>query len=649
MNFFNKQLAILLLSAISIVSQAQVQKVWTKDLGNTINWQKVSSFGHYIIGTNNGIQCINPESGEILWTNDTFNNLTPDHIAQVGNSPLFSINTGDEVHMIDPYTGKVKFNSQQSGILDINDQEILYKANGILISGKTAGNKDKILFSSLESGKVAWEINDDYGRLISANEINDQEVLIVTLYYNYRINTKTGKVVWKNNISEVNQQLEKLGALGAMMKQAASQQAQSMEINVTFHQHPNKDIFYIGVEKEGSTGFTSSNGGLPPMQTEYNAYNLSDGSKYWEKPLMVNGRMGVIAFHGDDLIVMPNDPGNSKINLYDHETQEGKWGKKGNGIKIKGGIYTFIDVKDGLLLVSKNVNEKNYIYYLDTNQGILTFDKPVKIDGELVFGEPIKNGLLYATDQEVNILNIVDGSLLLSNAINTNPNLIAENEQFLYAYDIRDRIVKVLDKHSGVLKELSGKIEFYGKESPEYIELSENGILVTSSQNIMLINNDGNTVYHEYYEAPKEPGLMRALRYAQAVRAAYIGALSYTASAAFTSAAQQAGAGQQVEKAIAGEIGNAYGELGDQASAFATQSFKQANMRFKATKEAEKYMVILSRIEKNNYLLKVDKQTGQITGKIDLGNDRNPRYEMDGVTGFVYYQSDTNKIDTYKL
>jgi hypothetical protein len=100
---------------------------------------------------------------------------------------------------------------------------------------------------------------------------------------------------------------------------------------------------------------------------------------------------------------------------------------------------------------------------------------------------------------------------------------------------------------------------------------------------------------------------------------------------------------------MVGGIGDAYGQLGDAATDFAKKSFQQANARFKATKEANGYTIILTSIDKTVYLVKVDKITGEEIGKIDLGKDKEPNYEMDGVTGTVFYKTGSSAITAYKF
>jgi hypothetical protein len=197
---------------------------------------------------------------------------------------------------------------------------------------------------------------------------------------------------------------------------------------------------------------------------------------------------------------------------------------------------------------------------------------------------------------------------------------------------------------------LTAGIKFEGKEAPQNIEIRDNGILVSSSQNLALVGFDGKIAYQKYFEAPREPGIIRALQYAQSVRASYVSAAAYSASASFQSAGQQAKASDDPSSAaIYQGIGGAYGELGNAYSDFAKKSWQAASARFKATQNADNYTVILTKQDKNNVLVNVNKITGATEGTIDLGNDNAPNYTMDGVTGIVFYSSGSGAVVGYKF
>jgi len=105
------------------------------------------------------------------------------------------------------------------------------------------------------------------------------------------------------------------------------------------------------------------------------------------------------------------------------------------------------------------------------------------------------------------------------------------------------------------------------------------------------------------------------------------------------------------EDALAGEmveqIGNAYGELGNQATSYAVTAIKQANTRLKATQSGRDFLFIMSKQDKTIALLKVSKTSGKIEGRIDLGKDREPVYAIDDITGQVYYRADSKVLTSY--
>ncbi|MBL6445217.1 PQQ-binding-like beta-propeller repeat protein [Fulvivirga sp. 29W222] len=639
-----------MLIIFSSVCISQVKEKWNTSLQGSANWQQVTPAGHLLIGTSSALTAVAPETGKIQWELTRFGGITQDGVQQVGSSPLVSVNNNGDIFMIDPFSGEIKFDSQKAGIVEILDDYVLYKTNGILIAGKDASNKPAMVFANLADGKIAWKLSDDYGRVVSVNELNSNELLIVTLFNNYKINSKSGEIIWKNDVSEANKQLEKLGAFGGLMKQVATQQAEGMDFNVKFYKHPMMDVFYVGSEQKKESSISSSSSTPVTYSSVFYAYNMSDGARLWEKPLEVNGRLSQLYFHGRDLVILPDDGSNTKINLYNHKNQESSWGKKGRGIKVKGGIYDYVAVGNGLLLISKN-GDRNYLTFLDLNLGILTFEKPVKIDGEVVRTEKIGNGVFFVTTEEANVLNTSSGELLLDSSIPTSPSLVGSIEDKFFIFDTKNDKLKVLNKANSSVSDLSGvELKFEGKESPTGLEVRDNGIFIHSDQNVALFDLSGSLTYQNYYEAPREPGLKRALLYAQAVRAAYIGASAYAASGAYQSAAPQVKQEDALAGAMVEGIGQAYGELGDAASDFAKKSFKQASARFKASTQARDFMVILSKQEGNkNALLKVNKNTGKADAYIDLGKEKKPNYAVDDVTGQVFYQTGSSTIAGYQL
>ena len=629
---------------------AQIAVKWKSELGSDIYWQEVTALGNLIVSSGSQLSGVDTETGSILWSRPDLARLERRSYNELANSPFFTIDTGNSILLIDQLSGDQVFDSRKSGIGSIQDYFLLYNANAILVAGKTPSDDPVMVSVNMSDGSVSWSMNEKFGRIIAARELNAHEVLIVTLFNNYKLDASSGKIIWKEVNSSESAQVEQLGALGALLKEAAENLTKDQEIDLRFYQPVGSDIFYLGSQQESQSSMTSSNGEPSINYTNvYNAFSIDDGSLIWKKPLEVKGKIGHVAFLDKGLLVLPNNGNRTKINLFDYSSQQGLWGKKGKGIAIKGGVYDYLESENGMLLVTQTTN-KNFLNYLNTQSGSITFDKPVKVDGRVIGMVPLDKGILYITSESMNILDPITGTLKWSKSIRTRPELTAQHNGKVYAFDYKSSKLMVVDEKSETLSELSGyELKFHGGESPRNIELLDDGVFIYSDQNVAKISFDGLVKFQEYYPAPREPAWKRALLYAEAVRGAYVGLTSYYVSGVMAASEEEV----RQEDAVAGElvhqIGNAYGELGNQASGYAVSAFKQANARLKATKLGRDFMFVMSKRENHIELLKVSKSTGKVDGRIDLGKDREPVYAVDDITGQVYYRADNNVLTSYQV
>jgi len=639
---------ILVFLSTAIAGIAQVSSAWKKSFESEILWQQVTSLGNLIVCTRNNLLGLNTESGNVLWKNSQFGGIMPDQLQEVSNSPFVTVEKNNSVILLEPFGGEVIFDSKKEGVGEIGSYFFLYRVNGILLSGKKAGSKDPImLMVDMSTGDVLWNINEKFGRIIAATELSGSEILVVTLFNNYKIDVNSGNIAWKSATSAEASQVENMGAFGNLMKSMAEEMTKDMDININYYKHPVMDVFYLGSENENTSTMGSST--TVTYENTYNAYNISDGSLVWDQPIEMSGQMGQVAFDEGGLIILPNDGNRTKINMFDYNSKEGKWGKKGNGIAIKGGVYDYVDTDRGYLLVTTNGNN-TFLNVLDAGPGTLTFDKPVKVDGYVVGTVSTPRGIFYITTEEVNILDPQTGDLFFAKSIPTRPELTAERDNFIYVFDTKENNVVAIDKNEASVKTLTTiPIKFNGKEDPARMELSDQGIFISSDQNIALVGYDGKIVYQNYFEAPKESGLKKALLYAQAVRAAYIGANAYYAAGVLQNAAPKVGEEDAVAGAVVQGFGKVYQELGDAAADYTVAAFKRANQRFKATAEGRDFLIILAQKDKTNALLKVSKITGKEEGFIDLGKDKEPVYSVDDITGQIFQKTASGEITSYKF
>ncbi len=615
-----------------------------------ILWQEVTALGNLIVSSDNQLVGIDTKTGEILWSRQEHAGISRGTFKELPNSPFFTVTTKNSIHLIDQLSGDEVFDSNKAGINKIDDYFLLYNSDALLVAGKDAGGEPLMVSVKMSEGKVSWTMKEKFGRIVAATELGNNELLIVTLFNNYKLNASTGTVIWKEVNSAESAQMDNLGAFGAFMKSAAETLTKDMEIELRYYRPEGSDVFYLGSQQESESGMSSS-GGEPVLNytNVYSAFNIDDGSLVWPGSLEVKGQLSQVVFLDNGILVLPNDGNRTKINLYDYQTQVGIWGKKGRGIAIKGGIYDYLDAGEGILLVSQTTN-KNYLNFLEPGTGTITFEKPVKVEGTVLGIIPLSTGILYITTESMNILDQASGSLKWSKSIHTNPQLTAENDRKIYVFDTKSRTLKVVDMNSEKANELSTiQLKFEGKEVPRKLEVMDDGIFVHSDQNVAKFDFDGTLLFQEYYPAPREPGWKRALLYAEAVRGAYIGASAYYVSGAMAAAEHDVRQEDEVAGEIVSQIGDAYGELGAQASAYASNAFKQANARKKATMSTREFMLIMSRQDKDIQLLKVSKSNGQVEGRIELGKDREPSYAVDDVTDRVYYRSGNKILTSYSI
>ena len=94
----------------------------------------------------------------------------------------------------------------------------------------------------------------------------------------------------------------------------------------------------------------------------------------------------------------------------------------------------------------------------------------------------------------------------------------------MYVFSNRDHQLYAVDREDGSYKALGGEIKLQGGEDPVDMEIRPEGIVLISSQNLVLLGRDGQVKQQAYYPAPQLPGLLRALHAVDAVRAGLRGA-----------------------------------------------------------------------------------------------------------------------------
>lgn len=644
-----KFLSTTILAFFIIMASAQVSPTWNVAVNGSLIFQKVTATGNHLVSTSNGLFAYDTETGSELWHIAQFAGINEVQVEEVSGSSLLLVRHNNEINIVDPFNGRILFNSASAGFTELKFEQMLFRTNGILVAGDKEG-KTAMQLTDLASGKMRWEINEQFGRLITAREFSENELLVVALMNVYRIKSTDGSIVWKESTSAESAAMQDGGALGALFQAVAEEMAADIDFVLKYYESPDKSKFIIASEVKNEIAPIGNN--TEPsivFENNYTAFNQKDGKRLWSQSVKMKGKLGDLAFYKDGVIILPDDGNNTLINYFSFSSPVGQWGKKGNGTKIKGGVYNHITTDKGLLLISGS-GSNTFLNFLDPSNGELTFDKPVKVSGEVAktFDSPL--GLAFVTSGEFDILNTATGELVIGKSIPTSPNLVQQRGDELYIYDNKSNTISAVNLKDGSVKAITTeKLKFDGKESPSALELRENGILLTSEQNLALYDLSGNLVFNKYFSAPTESGLKKALLVAQAVRAVYIGANAYVASGTLQAAAPKVAEEDAVSGALVQGIGSMYEELGNAASDFAKESLKRATARFKATTASRDYLIMLAEVNKNNALLKVNKNTGEVDAQIDLGKEKEPKYAVDDVSGKIFKVESGSKIECYDL
>jgi outer membrane protein assembly factor BamB len=672
----------LLLISIACFSQPKKAAAWSAKFKNNINWQRVHSLGYIIVSTDAALYGINPADGKVMWENKAFAALDASMMQEVEGTEFLSVSYKQDQESTIPLQaivqvskGTVLFDSQKEGI-GVLSRHVLPISGRLLIIGVKQGTELKDLMATLfmyniSSGERLW-VNDDLfkpdapttkgvlGKLQAMGqqlgnlqkltseplEVDNQHVIITHPSYVMKLKSATGELVWKSPV-------------------------QASKLAKVLSSPYKKGVIYVGteVESESGSGFSSSSGNKPGEPKKfytnlYYAFNVNDGTSLWKAPAKEQDMLNQMIAHEKGIIVCPRSSQKPTINLIDYETGQMTWGTKAKGIKAQGSVVSYIPTEKGILITTAFDNawsgtaEEYYLNVLDPQSGTLRYEKSLKLKGDLVASEITPKGLLFITTREVNILDIPTGSLVWEHSIESGSSMssdkvrpfpTASKGNKLYVYSPKESAVFEVDKTEGTNKKFTqGKIELEGKELPNAIDVGDDGLILASEQNLMKIAADGTVKFIKYYPAPREPGLTRALLAAQAVRAAYIGAAASTYSAAFAQSAQQSkDAGS---KAANQEMSQAFGQLGNAGFAYSSQAMKQFNARYKASQATPAFVIMMTRQEKKgNQLVQLSKTNGDLTGAIDIKNDKEPEYDVDQVFNHVYYRPGPAQLVCYKL
>lgn len=618
---------ILLAFAAATFLLAQSTPRWTANLDKTIEWSKLLPNGILLIGTSDyGMHGLDPQTGNILWSEEKIMRevssvrgpdgkkvgYTDEYVTALGESvpelnDYISVRFTDNAMMknfivINTKTGKIIFHPAEVGapsfkVLGKTSYQFNYNGSGVIpelnliilqVDYVNAYEKGKphIHFKkgiNLQTGEELWKVEGIAGDFLPM-VLKDQNMLYVNNHIIAKVDPVAGKMIWRADLGSdkkdvISQVVYDLEEKAAYVFGILNKRASIVALDLS----SGKQMWNNEFKAKGSPVLTATRSGLV-MSDEKNfvMYDFASGNQKWTAKKLEGD---VVDMGSDGVLVAARE---KFLTLLDGENGEEKWSKKVKGIQID------------------QVTDKGIIYYNENNaMGVVDYK-----------GEEYWNKML----PEINATAQASFS-----------ELVVLSKDDLYAIDLTDFSQKLLAQN----------INFKGDETPDLIESYEDGIVVSSSQNVWLVDRDGNIKFERFYRAPGAGGVLAAK-------------IIKTTLMVASTAAASAAAYQQGMNSSNAYWSNHYGNQRKAWEDFSSNIGKiDASRAYKkATKNSERYAYILTRVDegdgKGTGILKLDKLTGETAGQIVL-NDSKPVYEVDAENGKIFHRVSKSTIACYDL
>ncbi len=619
---------VLLMSVLLSVNAGFAQKNekpdYAHDMGGKIESMKLTEAGVLIVVGGGGLAGIKAGEAKPHFVFKDYGKVKEEELEYVPASPYLIVNQGgafsQKKTVIDFVSGKQLFATEDNGWKTLTGLNVILPQNKLVVSGTrsnkaSAGGAVAVGVYDLESGKeqYVFALNDPKKvgmasaiPMVSGTPLlMGSQLLVPTTKNLLGINLSTGNIDWKAKVDKVT---------------------------------------WMSADKSGKEiyGFEER----PNGDTRIHKFGIN-GEELWKNERKIRGKVSRFEILPQGLAVV-SDVDNS--------------GKKGIAKLASGASESkiaFLSAADGSDLWEKAPKTKGYVQHFYIMEDGILFGiqeggiNKIAFDGSSLFRKPLATGenihtmastpkgLIYITDTDANIIDLKTGESIWNKAIKyKKASSVAstyDKENHRYLISTGNEVVAI-DENSGDVKSFA-KIKFEEKEAPTAFEVRNGGLLLSSSQNLMMLGFDGSSKFHTYMKSPGQSGFIKVAT----------GVLAVASTAMANAAAYQGG--RYGTYGLSNQL-NAYGEqmkaYQEGFSQIASASFQEMNKRFKATAATENAQFVLTKLDDGVGLAKLNKDNGQKEREIVL-KDKKPVYEVDELGGILYYKSSNNEIAAFKL
>lgn len=666
-----KKIIITILIAFSgVTGFAQKANDWTKNFPSKINWYKITDAGVLVVATKDGLYGVNPTDGKEIWKNDDIENINEENYDPIEGTPyivmakrgLFKSSN----KIVDVVTGKVIANTKDLGLMALTKRIYLMKSNAVLFYGTGASGKPTLMKVNLADGAKVWEqqklFEKNSEQIVSeAGEVADG-LFIATNRNIYKLNPQTGEQLFnidmKSDLPVAAPPKKAKGMFGGLPKfgkgidEGANEQATITSAD--FFQKDNASVIYFW------------------NQDVLTSFNVVDGKELWKRVelpspvtnILFDTRGMLVATSektkeeeakaskgGGGLIGKIKRSSAGKKNrasllCLDMNTGAEKWD---SDVDLQGDVMAYKLSGSKLILATARDQGTNFISIVNLDEGKSVTKKPLSIKGEIRDLEIVPQGLYYRTEDQINILDMESGDKTWKKGLSVK-NCVGDNENDKVGYVYANETIHKVDFEKGDISEWVTGIKFDGKEDPSSLQVRENGVLLTSDQNVRLYSFDGKQAWHNYQPAPGRTMAGKMLSGLGGLASSMVAAGSAANAAQMSYAKGYYGStSPSLDNSIKNANANAAAFAGAAASSFASIS-----RRFKATKEANNYISILTNFGNSNNakdagIMMVNKTTGKEIRRMLFGDKKDPDYKLDELGKVVYYKADGNELQGFNF
>lgn len=572
------------------------------DLGGKIEFMTLTEAGVLVVAGGGGLAGIKPGSNAPHFVFKEYGKVKEEELEFVPMSPYVIVNQGgmlgSKKTVIDILSGKMLFATEENGWKLVAKARVFLPQNKLVVVGnRTRAENDMLAvgiydlatgkqegFSSLDAG--AGKVRMGNSVPVSSGEpyLSGNQVLVPTTKKLICADFNNGQILWEADLDK---------------------------------------ITWLVADKSGSEiyGFEERPNGDTRIHKVSNS-----GQKLWKQERKIKGKVSRFEILLQGLAVVSDvdnsdkkgiagklaGASESKISFLSAATGEDLWEK---APKTKGYVQHFYVMDDGILfgIYEGGINKISF-------DGKALFKKPLNTGENIQTMALTPQGLIYITDTEADIINLSTGESIWSKPMKYKKakavSSAYDKAHQRYLISTGDEVMGI-DERTGDISTFAS-IAFKEKEAPTSMTVRNGGILLASSQNMMMVGFDGKELFHAYHKSPGQSGFIKAATGVLAV-----------ASMAMSAAAAYQG-GRYGHYAGSNQL-NSYGEemkaYQEGFANIATASFAEMNKRFRATAATENAQFILTNLDGGVGLVRVGKDTGKVEKEIIL-RDKKPDYRV---------------------